>query len=68
MDTSCLDYRLHVLHITLLFHDFTGRGEKRIGNARDIGGSFLGIGRLYILELIHVDSCSDDVEWIVKLC
>ena len=67
MDTSCMDYRLYVLYITLLY-DFTGRGEKRTGKGRDIGGSFLRIGRLYILELIHVESCSEDVEWIFKLC
>lgn len=45
---SCMDYRLHVLYITLLFHDFTGerrRGQERAGKGKDIDGSVLGIGR-----------------------
>lgn len=58
MDSSCMDYRWHVLYITLLlFHDF--RGEKRAWKGI-FGGSFLGIGRGYS-RMIHVESCSREI-------
>lgn len=50
--------------LCLLFHDFTGGG--RTGKGYWVVHFWVsGDG---ILELIHVESCSGNEEWIVELC